>query len=391
MNKKRNIPTAFISSTCNDLKQVRVNLKAFIEGNYGFNVVLSEFDSFPIEPCLGTFENCLNIVDNYADIFILIIGNRYGTITEQGKSITNLEYLHAKTKNIPIFIFINKQIYDILPIWRKNPTNDFSDVTDNVKLLEFVAEIYDESNEWVYTYDSSADIEQTLKNQFALIFADGLIYRKLIASPQYEILNYDLPFGAVRALTEKPYAWEYKFFAYILKDEFNKLKTAKFDLKYGIFDINFTTKSGTELLDYIEEKFNEISGIVQHINIIFNNAIKDAFGDEDVSSNLEMMLYVSKQLADIYKKLVNWSLYFKSIITDEVFSKLLDLLYKAPQSVLEELEQFVDKFYHSVTSIPNVDDGVDRNLNFKCELRINNINEIMKELKRLSLKFLGLC
>lgn len=390
MNNKRNTPTVFISSTCNDLKQVRENLKKFIEEHYGFTVLLSEFDSFPIDPCLGTFENCLNNVDNYADIFILIIGNRYGTITEQGKSITNLEYLHAKIKNIPIFIFIDKKVYNTLPIWRKNPNNDFSGVTDNIKLFEFVSEIYDESNKWVYTFDSSNDIEKTMKNQLALIFSDGLIYRKLISSHQCEILNYDLPFGAVRALTEKPYAWEYKFFAYVLKDEFNKLKTTKFDFKYGIFDNYATAKSGPELLDYISEKFNEISGIVSHINIIFNNAIKDAIGEEGVSSNLEMLIYVSKQITAIYKKLVNWSLYFKSIITDEIFSKLLNLLYEVPQSLFKELEQFVNEFYNSIISIPDVDDGIDRNLNFNCILTISNTDEIMEEMKLLSLKFLGM-
>lgn len=390
MNNKRGNPTIFISSTCNDLRQVREHLKDFIEEHYGFNVLLSEFDSFPIDPCLGTFENCLNNVDNYADIFILIIGNRYGTITNQGKSITNLEYLHAKSKNIPTFIFINKQLYNTIPIWRKNPVGDFSSVTDNVKLFEFVAEIYDDSSQWVYTYDSSKDIEKTMKSQFALIFSDGLIFRKLISSPQYEVLNYNLPFGAVRALTEKPYAWEYKFLAYVLKDEFNKLKTTKLDFQYGIFDNYAITKTGMELINFISEKFNEVQGLVNQLNIILNNILNDAIGDEGVPCDLEMQLYVSKKIAAIYKKLVNWSLYFKSVITDKLFSKLLDLLYKMPLSIFRELEQFVDGFFNSVISIPDVDDGVDRNLNFTCNLTISNSDEIMEEINSLFLKLRGI-
>ena len=92
----RKRPTVFVSSTCYDLKQVREDIKDFFENTYGFEAILSEFNSFPIDPAIGTCDNCLNNVDNYADFFILIIGNRYGYITEQGKSITNLEYLHAK-------------------------------------------------------------------------------------------------------------------------------------------------------------------------------------------------------------------------------------------------------------------------------------------------------
>ena len=98
MNNVRHKPVVFVSSTCYDLKHVREELKSFFEENYGFHTMLSEFDSFPIDPCKGTFENCIENVDKSADIFVLIIGTRYGYITDSGKSITNLEYLHAKEK-----------------------------------------------------------------------------------------------------------------------------------------------------------------------------------------------------------------------------------------------------------------------------------------------------
>jgi hypothetical protein len=110
--KKR--PVVFVSSTCYDLKQIREDVKEFFEDNYGFQAMLSDFDSFPIDPCVGTFENCLNNVDKCADFFVLIVGTRYGYVTDNGKSITNLEYLHAKAKGIPLFIFISKQIYNNL-------------------------------------------------------------------------------------------------------------------------------------------------------------------------------------------------------------------------------------------------------------------------------------
>ena len=70
-------PTVFVSSTCYDLKQVREDIRDFFQDNYGLQIMLSEFDSFPIDPCIGTFENCLKNVDEYADIFVLIVGTRY--------------------------------------------------------------------------------------------------------------------------------------------------------------------------------------------------------------------------------------------------------------------------------------------------------------------------
>lgn len=101
-------PTIFISSTCYDLKQIRASLKAVIEEELGLEAMLSEYSSFPLDPSLGTVENCLRAVQERADILILIVGSRYGYVNETGKSVTNLEYLKAKEKGIPIYVFVEK-------------------------------------------------------------------------------------------------------------------------------------------------------------------------------------------------------------------------------------------------------------------------------------------
>ena len=47
---KRTKPVVFVSSTCFDLSQVRADLKEFIEDDCGFEPMLSDFNSFPIDP-----------------------------------------------------------------------------------------------------------------------------------------------------------------------------------------------------------------------------------------------------------------------------------------------------------------------------------------------------
>ena len=134
----RRTPTVFVSSTCYDLKQIREDIREFFTSNYSFEVLLSEFDSFPVDPCIGTFENCLNNVDNSADVFILIVGTRYGYVTDQGKSITNLEYLHAKAKGIPIYVFVSKaREYSSLFLgYMTRCTNGYIHMTQYVILLQ---------------------------------------------------------------------------------------------------------------------------------------------------------------------------------------------------------------------------------------------------------------
>ena len=65
-------PTIFVSSTCYDLKQIRQNIKDFIENELGYEAILSEYDSFPINPDINTVNNCLRVVEERADIFVLI-------------------------------------------------------------------------------------------------------------------------------------------------------------------------------------------------------------------------------------------------------------------------------------------------------------------------------
>lgn len=81
-----------------------------------------------------------------------------------------------------------------------------------------------ESKQWIYTYESVRDITATMKHQLSLIFSDGLIYKKISNILQLYVLDSDIPVEAKRVLIEKPYAWEYKFLAYVVKGEFNKLQ-----------------------------------------------------------------------------------------------------------------------------------------------------------------------
>jgi hypothetical protein len=92
-------PSLFVSSTCYDLKQVREDIRLCVEG-LGLNAILSEHNTFPVNPNLGTVDNCLKVVEGNADIFVLIVGSRYGSPGGDGRSITNLEYLTARSKGI---------------------------------------------------------------------------------------------------------------------------------------------------------------------------------------------------------------------------------------------------------------------------------------------------
>ena len=90
----RQIPTVMVSSTLYDLRQLRQDLTSFLQDSLGYRALLSELPSFPVSPDLDTTENCRRRVEEDADVLLLVVGGRYGSIDDRsGKSITNLEVL----------------------------------------------------------------------------------------------------------------------------------------------------------------------------------------------------------------------------------------------------------------------------------------------------------
>ena len=187
---------------------------------------------------------------------VLIVGSRYGYITDHGeKSITNLEYLRAKAKGIPIFVFIDQKVSNILPVWKKNKEMNFSDIVDSEKIFEFVDTLRNKDSNWVYEFNTGQDIIKCLKNQLAYLVNDSLCLRKHFSkegvSPK--VLKYS---GRVFELVvEKPALWEYLLFAEVLKDNLNKLDDLRYDMKYGIsFERTVCFENPIEIFDYVQAK-----------------------------------------------------------------------------------------------------------------------------------------
>src|SRR5262249_12595922 len=146
-------PTIMISSTFYDLRQIRADLSAFISDELGYIPLLSELPSFPIDPDFDTVDNCRRRVDQNADILILIVGGRYGSIDQDtDKSITNLEFLAARNKGIPIYAFIDKAILSLVPIWKANPAGNFAAVVDTPRVFEFIDLVRSQERVWTFAF-----------------------------------------------------------------------------------------------------------------------------------------------------------------------------------------------------------------------------------------------
>lgn len=87
----------FVSSTCYDLKSLREHLRSEVK-SWGHDPILSEYPSFPVSPELSTVENCKRVVRERADLLVLVVGGKRGSLDPQTKlSVVNSEYQEARS------------------------------------------------------------------------------------------------------------------------------------------------------------------------------------------------------------------------------------------------------------------------------------------------------
>ncbi len=375
------VPTAFLSSTCYDLKQIRIDIKNFFEGNLGFDILLSEYNSFPVNPDTNTIDSCLEAVKKYADLLILVVGGRYGYVTDKGKSVTNLEYLTAKEKNIPIYVFVDKKVSNVMEIWRKNRDADFSSVVDSTKVFEFVDSLKNKENIWVYEFEVAQDIIATLKRQIAYLFLNMLKVKKQVdmAKDITSLENYKGE--TLRLLVEKPVAWEYKIFGQTYEDGLKKLQNLKRDYKYGIsIEKSKRLSDFQEILNWIFEKTNDFSIIAENMDCLINKNLQEALGKPGESSDIEYVVYVANKIVELYEKILNIGLEVKVLIVDDEFQNLIKFPLELCESLLEDIENYCNMWQTTMKTIV-VDE--ERKIDLTFNLRMPKLEEFYKELNKV--------
>ncbi len=199
-------PRIFISSTCFDLEEVRVNLRKFIE-EFGYEPIMSEFGDIFYEFDKHVQDSCIQYIKN-SDIYILIIGDYYGSKyhnaqKEVPESITLMEFKEAITKAKLKYIFINKFVeYDYTnyrkylekkysEFFKKNDVKDIEMKKKEIKQevdisypfqkdsYKYIFAFLDEINELksgnaYFKFESSVDIKENLKKQWAFFMQESI-------------------------------------------------------------------------------------------------------------------------------------------------------------------------------------------------------------------------
>ncbi len=378
-------PAVFVSSTCYDLSQIRADLKIFLE-SVGLDPVLSEHNSFPVNPNYDTISNCLETVRNRADILVLVVGGRYGFQTDSGKSVTNLEYLEAKVKGIPVYVFVSKSVINILPIWEKNKEADYSNVVDTPKLLEFVDILKHESENWVFPFESAQDLIKVLRSQLAYLFMDALEYRALIHGKELGIEYTGLSPVALEILFTKPEAWGYTLFSQILRDKIESYSKERFDLRYGVnFGKAIKIDEIHELGDWMSSHMSEAESTIQSVTRLINDGLPVAFGEPGSPGDEKHISYIANRIGEGYKKLIDWALEFKNVKTGKEYERVVELGSHISDNAILEIEEFSKRIHKEINeAVLQIDSYTEtRTIELTLTVTTPDMTEFNNEVDRL--------
>ncbi|WP_057937895.1 DUF4062 domain-containing protein [Algoriphagus resistens] len=373
----------FVSSTCYDLSQVRADMYEFID-NLGHTPMLSEFDTFPINPSMNAIDNCIISVRDFADVFILIIGSKYGYVLPSGKSITNTEFLTAKEKEIPIYIFIKKEIITFLPTWRKSKDQDYSNIVESSKIFELVEEIRDNEKFHCCEFEHIQDIRSRLKIQLSYLYKESLQLKLKLTPETEEIMNMGISTQAVRLILDKPTAYEFLFLFQTMSDEMKKKEYLFNDYEYSVL---LNSKRYIEYLNsfvsWQKHKIDVLLKIAYGVQNILNVGAKKYFNEKGASADLKGLFYISMTYSRLFESLVNWSLEVSSTTVINKFNGIKDKLAKLASEFILKMMQYPNQEHVKFLDIQRrINEGENiTSVNSKLEISINedDLNEYFNE------------
>lgn len=175
------VPRIFISSTFYDLRQLREDIDFFIR-DLGYEPIRHETGSIPYGNDLPLDQYAYNEV-GLADVVICVIGGRFGSDSSESTaaSITQHELEYAIKKGIQVFIFIESKVATEFETYKENQGNHSIRYrhADNPKVYSFIEKLHAlPNNNPISTFDTSRDIIDYLKAQFAGLFQRYLTDRR---------------------------------------------------------------------------------------------------------------------------------------------------------------------------------------------------------------------
>lgn len=327
----------FVSSTCYDLRALREHLRDEITA-WGHDPILSEYTSFPVSPDLTTVENCKKVVRERADIFVLVIGGRRGSLDPAtDRSVVNVEYREARYAGIDCIVFVEKQVWDLLPHFKKNPDADFSSTVDYPDVFQFIDEIA-KGTKWIFPFARTDEIFTTLRTQLSIRYRDLLTRarsNRLTIPPEFvgesEVI--------ARIALDKDGLWEYRLACELLKDRMRRLDDKFSDVRSGFTVRRTKFLAGRDTINFIQDLLKDLVNIVNASVKILHEQLNPAFGPRGVPGDAIQIKRACDNLYSIFLSLYEWEMDVRFVRPHEIFKEVFSQMQGWSDDLLSEFHR----------------------------------------------------
>lgn len=364
-------PTVFVSSTCYDFGPIRAELKDFLE-TLGLTPVMSEAIGFPITPEVDTVTNCVNAVRDKADIFILIVGDRYGSETPSGDSVTMLEYREAKSLRLPVYVFLLDKMNTLLRIWEKNVGVKLEGMVDNPKVFEFIKQLKHEDSRWVFEFSAAGDIKTQLRGCLGQLFSEALIARKRLADAVLPTTLQNIGPTALKLVLERPRLWEFKLFRQILMDQLKSLEELRLDLRYNVILGPVTFVKLRDLSDWILHRTRHVQNVALSSQRIYGGATKEAFGAPGQPGDPELIVYSARRMAAVCEEVYRWRKDVLSATTKRAGLRVLEMFAEFSSTIASTVEGLPKLFDENIQAAEAALDRNEKGVALNLEISIGS-------------------
>lgn len=373
------LPTIFLSSTFYDLQQVRADLVTFIQEGLGYRAMASELNSFPIDPDTETVENCKRRVEQDADALVLVIGGRYGSVVPaSGKSVTNLEYLAARAKGIPIFAFVKSDVLAQLETWRANPGADFRSVVDDPRVFQFISDVRGPHSVWTQAFTLANEIIDALRQQFAYRMMEGLsLLRQLQGSPS-EYTGFSG--RALRIVLERPLGWKALLLAQLIDDEV----TSSDDLRLA-YDSRVSFGSGDRVSEddmpvWHPAVLRQAQRLCEGLQNIINQALDEAGEAEDGAR----IATCARIIGGGYREAIQWAVNLRKAFVPDDWVPIVSEMSLITRDIIHDLEAIPGRIRRLVQlTAEGIAPDEHRSADLHLTLRISNVEGVEREMNKL--------
>lgn len=170
------IPNIFISSTIEDLHYLRDGIRDVI-AELAYNPVMSEYGDIGYSPVHSAEGSCY-VTLRQCQLAVLIVGKRYGSVSQNGFSVTHNEFRAARETRIPIITLVDSEVMAFKKVFDTNKSGGelpAPGMDSPAKTFDFIAEIVGYTvNNGILTYTNVADARSHLKRQLAHLFGEFL-------------------------------------------------------------------------------------------------------------------------------------------------------------------------------------------------------------------------